>query len=133
MENEVEQLENNTICGSCSNCGGCCSEFLHLDDTEIRKIDEFLKRNKVVQMNKEANNWICPFRDNFLKRCQIYEARPLICQRFKCDVKPQDAFKTRDFINADKKVRSMTELFFHDDSKIQLINNFGIKVFKRGE
>ena len=28
-------LTNFTICGNCSNCGQCCSEFLHLDKEEL--------------------------------------------------------------------------------------------------
>lgn len=127
------QLTNFTRCGNCSNCGQCCSDLLHLDKTEIEKIDNYLKEHKVKQHNKEANNWNCPFRNEELKKCDIYEVRPLICQRFKCDVKPQDAFKQKDLINNTKKPRSMTELFFKDDSKIELASKYGIKIYKRNE
>lgn len=126
-------MKNFTICGNCSNCGQCCSDFLHLDKQEIHKIDEYLKTHKVKQHNKGSNNWICPFRNEELKKCDIYEARPLICQRFKCNLKPQDAFKQRDFINADKRPRSMAQLFFKDNSKIHLAKKYGIRIYKREE
>ena len=126
-------MKNFTIAGTCSNCGECCSEFLHLDKDEINRIDEYLKTHKVAQLNKEPNNWIWPFRNNVLRKCEIYEVRPLICQRFKCDLKPQEAFKQRDFINQNKKPRSMSELFFNDTSKIHLASEFGIKIYRRNE
>lgn len=126
-------LTNYTNCGNCSNCGQCCSEFLHLDKAEIERIDNYLKEHKVIQHNKEENNWICPFRNEKFKKCDIYEVRPLICQRFKCDVPPQEAFKKRDLINNNKKVRSMTELFFKDNSKIKLASKYGIKIYGRNE
>lgn len=126
-------ITNYTICGNCSNCGECCSDTLHLDDDEIKKIDEFLKEHKIYQNNKGGNNFKCPFRDDFLKRCSIYEVRPYICRVFKCDTPVEKARFNRDEINKNKKPRSMAELFFKDESKIKFIKNFGIKIYKRGE
>lgn len=121
------------INGKCSNCGECCTDTLHLDDDEIKKIDEFLKGHKIYQNNKGSNNFRCPFRDDFLKRCSIYEVRPYICRAFRCDTPPEKAILNRDEINKNKKPRSMAELFFKDESKIKFVENFGIKIYKRGE
>jgi Fe-S-cluster containining protein len=125
---------NYTNLGTCSNCGECCSDFLHLDDEEIKRIDEYLIKHKIQQSNKGENNLCCPFRDDFLKKCNIYEARPYICRVFKCDTPPEKAIRNRDEINKNKKPRSMAELFFKDESKIEFAKkNIGIKLFKRGE
>jgi Fe-S-cluster containining protein len=126
-------LTNMTICGNCSNCGECCSDFLHLDEREITAIDKYLKKHNILQQNKGANNWNCCFRNETFKRCDIYEVRPQICRVFKCDITPAEAYRRRDEINGNKKARSMAQLFFKDDSKIHLANEYGIKVYKRGE
>jgi len=128
------KLINNTRCGNCSNCGECCSDFLHLDKDEIKKIDDYLKKHKLIQNNKGANNFICPFRNNVLKKCDIYEVRPYICQLFKCNILPEEARIKRDEINKNKKPRSMAELFFKDDSKIKFLKEkFNVKIYRRGE
>ena len=94
----------------------------------------YLKKHPKYQHNKGENNLNCPFRNDELRICEIYEVRPLICQVFKCNVQPEEAFKKRDFINNKKKSRSMAELFFKDESKINFMkNNYGIKLYKRGE
>lgn len=127
-------MKDFTRCGICSNCGNCCSDILHLDEMEIKKIDNYLKEHKVLQHHKEKNDMTCPFRNELLKKCDIYEVRPQICQVFKCNIAPQEAFKNRDDINLNKKPRSMTQLFFNDNSKIKFIkDNFKLKVYNRGE
>lgn len=126
-------MKNLTINGICSNCGECCSDFLHLDKKEIETIDNYLKNHKIIQQNKGSNNWNCPFRNNVLRKCEIYEVRPLICQKFKCNLKPNEAFKQRDLINFNKKPRSMAELFFNDDSKLKYARECGIPICRRNE
>ena len=129
----MSTITNFTICGQCSNCGQCCSDFLHLDEKEIVTIDKYLKTHEIKQQNKGENNWNCCFRNETLKRCDIYEARPQICRVFKCDKTPEQAYKERDLLNKNKKARSMAQLFFKDESKIHLANEYGIKIYKRGE
>ena len=108
--------------------------MLHLDNEEIQRIDNYLKKHKVYQANKGEINIRCPFRDDFLKRCTIYEARPNICRVFKCDTPPEKAKFTRDEINTNKKPRSMAELFFNDTSKIEFLKDkLNIKIYRRGE
>jgi Fe-S-cluster containining protein len=128
------ELTNYTILGNCSNCGQCCSDILHLNSKEIKKIDRYLKKHKVEQHNKGQNVIICPFRNEEIHRCEIYEVRPEICRIFKCDKTPLEAYKNREFTNFNKKPRSMAELFFQDDSKLKFIQReLKIKLYRRNE
>lgn len=127
-------IKNYTILGNCSNCGECCSDILHLSKREINRIDEYLKTHKIKQNNKGANIIKCPFRNDIVKKCEIYEVRPDICKIFKCDKSPEEAYKNREFTNFNKKPRSMAELFFHDDSKLKLLyKELKIKLYRRDE
>ena len=120
--------------GECSSCGQCCSDILHLSEEEIKRIDKYLKENKVIQHNKGKSNLCCPFRNEMLKKCDIYEVRPEICRIFKCNKTPEEAYRNREFTNFNKKPRSLAELFFKDDSKIKFLREIiPIKIFKRGE
>lgn len=126
------KLTNFTILGNCSRCGQCCSDLLHLDDNEIKRIDDYMKKHKLVQHNKGANNICCPFRNDETKSCEIYEVRPDICRVFKCDKTPKQAYEERDILNTGKAVRSMAQLFFKDNSKATFVKrNLFIKVKKR--
>lgn len=128
------KLKNNTIGGVCSNCGECCSDFLHLSVDEIERIDNYLKEHKVIQFNKGENNFRCPFRDDFLHRCQIYKVRPYICQIFKCDTPPEQVEFNRNELNKGKTPRSMALLFFNDDSKQKFLKDkFGMNVCGRSK
>jgi len=128
------KLTNHTILGNCSNCGNCCSDILHLNNKEIKQIDNYLKTHKLQQHNKGENNMMCPFRNETLKKCDIYEVRPDICKIFKCDKSPEEAWVNREFTNFNKKPRSMSELFFKDDSKLKILKKeYGIKLYRRGE
>ena len=125
-------LKDYTVCGNCSNCGECCSDTLFLDDEEIKQIDDYLKEHKVSQHNTGKDNFICPFRNQLLKKCDIYEVRPYICRFFKCNIPPEKAQFQRDQINKNKLPRSMAQLFFGDNSKKKFLkNNFGIDVYDR--
>ena len=127
-------IVNRTISGRCSCCGECCSDILHLDSQEIKKIDDYMKEHKVIQHNKGENNFLCPFRNHLFRKCDIYPVRPYICQLFKCDTPPEKAAFDRDQLNAGKKPRSMAQLFFQDDSNIKFMkDNFGFKLYRRGE
>lgn len=119
--------------GECSNCGECCSDILPLNTQEITKIDKYLKKHKVKKHHEFLNDARCPFRNDITRKCDIYEVRPYICQAFKCDTQPEEAEFRRDEINKVRKVRSMKELFFKDDSTVQMMSDMRLKIFKRGE
>lgn len=126
-------MTNYTINGNCSNCGECCSDILPLNEKEIVKIDKYLKTHKLKKHHEFLNDARCPFRNDVERKCEIYEVRPYICQMFKCDTQPEQAEWQRDEINKVRKVRSMKELFFKDDSIVKLANQTGLKIYKRGE
>lgn len=117
--------------GKCSNCGECCSDLLHLGEEEIKRIDDFLKDKNIKQYNK--NNFKCPFRNDVIKMCNIYPARPDICRWFVCNKEPEQVARERDLRNYNKKVRSMTELFFYDTSRKATYKKIGITVYGRNE
>lgn len=126
-------LTNYTIMGNCSRCGECCSEFLPLDSKEIEEIEKYIRTHKVKIHNKEKNNFRCPFRNDEKKICEIYKVRPQICKVFKCDTKPEEAFKRRDELSLNKKSRSMSEVFYNDKSKLKIAKSLGLKVHRKGE
>lgn len=78
--------------GKCSGCGNCCSNCLPLTAGEIKTIKAYISRHNIKPENhcrpgENDIDWICPFRDEVHRRCNIYEARPAICQFFRCDMK----------------------------------------------
>ena len=119
-------IVNHTICGKCSNCGECCTDILPLSEEEVYKIKEYMRNHKLLENNKEAGNFICPFRNQALKKCDIYEVRPFICQKFKCDTPPQKAEFTRDEITKSRKSYSMKYEFFNNDNNLFLLKKMGI-------
>lgn len=77
--------------GECSGCGNCCSNCLPVTADEIKIIKAYISRHNIKPENHcrpDANDldWLCPFRDEKHKRCNIYEVRPSICKFFRCDM-----------------------------------------------
>ena len=110
-------VTNFTCKGKCSGCGNCCGDILHLNKSEIKIIDNYVKKHKIKETKRcllvDYDN-TCPFRDNINKKCKIYEVRPEICRVYKCDKTPEEVYKNREFTNNKKLVRSMRDLFFND-------------------
>lgn len=95
---QIEQVNRDRIInfctssGQCSSCGNCCSNVLPLTATEIKSIKRYVKKKHITPEHHtiscsatDSVDWLCPFRDEVNKRCNIYEARPAICRLFKCD------------------------------------------------
>ena len=62
-------------------------------DNEILKIAEYIKKNGIHLLfkgslitAKPSIADVCPFLDKEQKKCLVYEVRPEICSRFKCDM-----------------------------------------------
>lgn len=131
------ELTNNMKCGKCSNCGECCSDILHLDKEEIALIDEYIKnhelkeRKTVIDNGNPTIDLTCPFRNNVIGMCNIYEARPYICRLFRCDTPVEKAIMNRDELNKDKKPRSLRAVFFNNEENIEALSKMGIKVYGR--
>lgn len=79
--------------GKCSNCGNCCTELIPLTKTEVRLIKAYIKEKNIKPFSdilfstngQYSVNLMCPFRNFDTNRCMIYEVRPKICRKFKCD------------------------------------------------
>lgn len=66
----------------CKKCGKCCSNYLPLQEKEIKEM-----KKRAIKENKHLLdvNWynICPFL-NYKNECDIYDNRPLICREYSC-------------------------------------------------
>lgn len=83
------KITDNSVCGKCSKCGECCTNFLPVSQNEINKIQRYVIENNIrpqKQMLVMQNRLTCPYYDG--KKCLIYEVRPLICKEFYCSKKP---------------------------------------------
>ena len=88
IKNIVEgnvKITDNSICGNCSQCGECCTNFLPVTQKEINEIQKYVIENKIrpqTQILVMQNRLSCPYYNG--KKCLIYEVRPLICREFYC-------------------------------------------------
>lgn len=88
VKNVIEgnvKITDNSICGKCSKCGECCTNFLPISQKELDKIQKYVIENNIQpqkQMLVMQNRLTCPYHDG--KKCLIYKARPLICKEFYC-------------------------------------------------
>lgn len=83
------KLTDNSICGKCSKCGECCTNFLPISQNELDTIQNYVIEHKIrpqTQMLVMQNRLTCPYHDG--KKCLIYEVRPLICKEFYCYKSP---------------------------------------------
>lgn len=87
--NNKIKITDNSVCGHCSKCGECCTNFLPITQKEVETIQEYVIANKIrpqKQVLVMQNRLICPYYNG--KKCLIYEVRPLICKEFYCYKKP---------------------------------------------
>ena len=114
-----KQIVNFTCNGKCSNCGECCSDLLPLNNIEIRRIKEYIRKHNIKEckhLSALINNPLdltFPFRDNINNKCMIYEVRPEICRRFICSNTMEDIEKTKKLISKTRKDISMRNVFFN--------------------
>ena len=99
MFSSIEQMIKNmehgvydfTKTGECSQCGACCSALLPMTDKELSNLKRYVIKHHVKPVNHFAPtvdpviDFTCPFRDDSKKKCLVYEARPEICRKFRCD------------------------------------------------
>jgi len=87
---------------ACQECGGACctgeSGYIWTKRDEIEKIAKFLELNledfakmylrkvghrySLIEREIGDNNYACVFFDEKLKRCMIYDVRPMQCRTF---------------------------------------------------
>lgn len=97
------KIIDNTICGKCSRCGECCSNFLPISQNELDIIQEYVIKNNIKPCKQNLimkQQLTCPYYDG--KKCLIYEVRPLICKVFYCNKMP-DYQETKE-LQKDKRI-----------------------------
>lgn len=120
-------IVNKTCNGNCSNCGECCSDLLPLDETEIYKIRQYIKKYNIKEQNhlpfglSDTLDLTCPFRDNVNKKCTIYKVRPDICKCFICSKPKPDIEKDKALFYRTKRAVSMRNIFFKGPSYEQIL------------
>ena len=88
MEHGVYDFTKN---GECSQCGACCSSLLPMTDKELRDLKKYVRKHHIKPVIhcfptvEPAIDFTCPFRDDIQRKCLVYEARPEICRKFRCD------------------------------------------------
>lgn len=89
-----------TINGECSNCGGCCTNFLPMTPDEYNIIKSFIRKHGIKDayqpsyiLKDQQINLVCPFRNEDTCRCNIYEVRPKVCRLFICNLKESEILK----------------------------------------
>lgn len=98
MQTDDFNAADNSVNGTCSNCGGCCTNFIPVTDAEIRQIKKFIREQGIkpcshgfqAPLRERAVDMICPFRDDKKKRCTIYAVRPAICVGYQCNRTPDE-------------------------------------------
>lgn len=111
-------ITNKTCNGECSNCGECCSNFLPLDNGEIRTIKIYIKKHNIkeqihIPAISNIQDATCPFRDNENKRCTIYKVRPAICRSFICSKSMPEIEDAKTLMYKQKQAISMRKTFFN--------------------
>lgn len=112
-----DNIYNFTKGGKCSNCGNCCSNFLPMSRKEIKKIRDYIQKNKIHESIHQppvvnpGYDATCPFRDNTKGICTIYPVRPEICKVFICDSERR-AKHNRSLIRQTRDVIAVREEFF---------------------
>lgn len=79
------KITDNSICGNCSCCGECCTNFLPVTQKEVEILQDYVIKHNIrpqKQMLIMKNILSCPYHDG--KKCLVYEVRPLICKEFYC-------------------------------------------------
>jgi Fe-S-cluster containining protein len=100
------KIVDNSICGKCSCCGECCTNFLPICQKELENIQEYVIKSNIkpqTQVLVMQNRLSCPYYNG--KKCLIYEVRPLICKEFYCYKKPTietgKKFQKEEYITVD--------------------------------
>lgn len=116
LYNDRTFLLDKTKNGVCSCCGECCSNWLPIAESEYITLVKYIAKHKILGYRNALDlDWHnkCPFLDEH-RRCRVYEVRPLICQKFKCDLQKKNGLPFADFMKEERKLVSMWDLFYKD-------------------
>ena len=87
LVSNINGIVDKTVCGKCSKCGECCSNFLPISQEELDIIQRYVIKNNIKPQTEVLvmeNRLACPYWNH---KCLIYEVRPLICKEFYCNKK----------------------------------------------
>lgn len=103
LDNSPSTIEDFTVNGNCSNCGGCCSSLLPLSDSEIKDIQKYVNKHHIKSSKEPVISQVdldfrCPFRDDENRKCTIYPVRPRICRMFICNDDIKSIRRNRDVL-----------------------------------
>lgn len=85
------------INGECSRCGNCCMPCVPITLQEYHTIKKYISEKDIKYeapqpyINEQGEPELdcrCCFYDKHTKSCKIYEVRPEVCQKYKCDHSP---------------------------------------------
>lgn len=116
LDDVIEDFTND---GECSRCGNCCGRVLPLSKKEIDVIKHYIKKNGIKEKKhafpykNRPIDFTCPFRDNALKICTIYEVRPKICRKFICNNEERAKVNREKLLKDNRKVVDMRKEFFN--------------------
>lgn len=126
IEQMIKDMEHGvydfTKDGKCSQCGACCSDLLHISESEYRKIKRYIKKHNIKEQKHVAPavlveqpklDLTCPFLNESKKteKCVIYPVKPLICSCFICSDQ-QGARNHPELYGEERVLVSMRETFF---------------------
>lgn len=109
-------LVDKTNDGVCSCCAECCSNWLPISEKEYLEIGRYITKHNILGYRSAIDlNWHnkCPFLDEH-RKCRVYKVRPLICQKFKCDLQKKNGLPFMEFMKEERKLVSMWDLFYKD-------------------
>jgi Fe-S-cluster containining protein len=99
--NSDMNFKNNTCNHKCSGCGECCTAFIPITKKELMIIKKYVKDNNIEgnYLSTESGQNLyafCPFLNKENHKCNIYEVRPYVCRKFKCDKNKETLIKERE-------------------------------------
>jgi Fe-S-cluster containining protein len=98
------KVQDFTCNGKCSGCGNCCTDFLPMSKSDVKRIKTYLKSHPEIkeQIHIDGDNMHikCAFRDEVNKKCLIYPARPFVCKQFICSLDSDTVLSNRDKIQS---------------------------------
>lgn len=94
-------VKDNTCNHKCSGCGECCTAFIPVTKKELMIIKKYVKDNNIkgnYLSTEDGQNLygFCPFLNKDNHKCNIYEVRPYVCRKFKCDKNKETLIKERE-------------------------------------
>lgn len=79
--------------GDCRGCGECCSRFLPLSLIDRARLRAYVLANGIEPHEPRAEfDMLCPYLADD-KTCAVYEARPGICESYRCDLHKRGVLK----------------------------------------